>query len=884
MSDPSPIRNGFLKNVTEIIEANITNEQFGVSELASEMGMSRSNLLRKIKKLTNQSASQFIREVRLSQGFDLLKETSFTVSEVSYKVGFGSTSYFIKCFREYYGFPPGETVKNTPESTTINSGNEAHTHQLVAIMFTDIQGYTALMQKDEEQAVAFRNRHREVFNSSTNKFKGKILQYYGDGTLSTFGSAIDAVRCGIELQLKFREEPRIPVRIGIHSGDIIFTDDDIIGDGVNVASRIESLAAAQSVLISEKVYDEVKNQSSIQTSSLGTFELKNVGKPMEIFAISNPGLIVPQRDQMEGKLKSKIQQDKKEARTNTRKSGILWVLIPLIVMLAGYAIYSSGLFESKPEKLSEAEILSKKKSVAVLPFINDSNDSTNVYIINGVMESILNNLQKIKDLRVISRTSVEKYRNNPKIISEIARELNVRYFVEGSGQKIGNQILLHVQLIDANTDKHLWAGQYEREAKDIFKLQSDVAKHIAGEIEVYVTPEVEQLIDKVPTENLVAYDHFLKGLDLFYSGKAENLPESIVNYKKAIEEDEKFARAYAGVAISYYFLDYGHPQKQYTELINEYADKALLHDPQLAQSLIAKALYYMQTNENEKALPFLENALSYNPNSSVVLNILAEFYTSYSPNTEKYLKYALKGIQLDIAANDSLATSYIYLHVSNALVQSGFVDEALTYINKSISFSPENLYSAYVKAFILLAKNGDFEQTKIQLLKTFQRDTTRLDILQEIGKICYFMRDYESAWTYYEKFDLAREAYDLDIYRSENAKIAVVLSKIGKAEASEKFFDSFKEYADYDQSVYKSLSLSVYYANHGEIDMAIEQLRIFSQQDNYHYWTVMLLDKDPLIDPIKDHPEFKELLKKITDKFWDKHKETKEKLINEDLI
>ena len=180
--------------------------------------------------------------------------------------------------------------------------------QLAAIMFTDIEGYTALMQQDETQAIRLRDVHRKIFNSTTQKHGGKILQYYGDGTLSIFNSAIAAVECGIEMQLAFRaaghqnaNKTGIPVRIGIHSGDIIYSAEDIIGDSVNVASRIESLATVGSVFISEKIFDEIKNQVTIETRSMGWFALKNVEKPMEVFAIANHGLVVPDPKQIEGK-------------------------------------------------------------------------------------------------------------------------------------------------------------------------------------------------------------------------------------------------------------------------------------------------------------------------------------------------------------------------------------------------------------------------------------------------------------------------------------------------------------------------------------------------------------------------------------------------------
>ena len=167
------------------------------------------------------------------------------------------------------------------------------TRQLAAIMFTDIAGYTALMQQHEKKAIETREKHRRIFNSSTQKYDGRILQYYGDGTLSIFNSAIAAVKCAIEMQKAFLKEPAIPVRIGIHSGDIIVSDEEIIGDSVNIASRIESLAVPGSIFISDKVHDEIKNQESIRSNRLKTVKLKNVERPVELYAISNAGLVVP---------------------------------------------------------------------------------------------------------------------------------------------------------------------------------------------------------------------------------------------------------------------------------------------------------------------------------------------------------------------------------------------------------------------------------------------------------------------------------------------------------------------------------------------------------------------------------------------------------------
>lgn len=684
MLSTSNISSEFIEKAEAIIQENISNEAFGVSELADAMNLSRSNLFRKIKKDTQLSASVFIRQVRLKKGMELLKQRKFTVSEISYQVGFGNTSYFIKCFREYYGFPPGEVGK----------------------------------QKGAD--------------------KNEDIQF--------------------------------------------------------------------SVLKEYKWY--------------------------------------------------------------------IWVTVVLIVLAGAVVLLrKENSLPANPEK-----------SIAVLPFKNESSDSLNLYFVNGLMETTLNNLQKMGDLRVISRTSVEKYRNTTMSVPEIAGELNVSYLVEGSGQKVGNKVMLHIQLIEASGDQPVWVEQYSREVGDVFALQNEVARKIADAIEAVVTPAELKQIEKIPTENLLAYDYYLQALDLYYSRTTEGLKKAILLFEKAIENDEQFALAYANVAISYYFLDVNQKQKQYTERINNFADKALLYDPKSAESLIAKALYYMQTEEYRLALPHLEKALEYNPNSSAVVQMLGDLYARVIPNTGKYLEYALKGIQLDIASNDSITRSYIYLHLSNALIQSGFVDESFTYINKSLDYNPANYYSPLLKVFILFAKEGNLEQTKELLIKEWNKDTTRLDILQEVAKFYYYQEDFDSAYYYYEKFVRARENNNLDIYPQEDAKISLVYKKMGFEEDAKRFFNAYAEYCKKDQSIYKSASMAVKYAYEGKSEEAIGQLKVFATQDNYQYWILIFFDKDPILEPLKKHPEYNRIIKKINDRFWEKQHNLKRLLRDKGLI
>jgi TolB-like protein/AraC-like DNA-binding protein/Tfp pilus assembly protein PilF len=783
------MENDFLNKITGIIEENLSDERFGVSELANKIGMSRSNLLRKVKKLNGQSVSQFIRKVRLENAMEMLRENDQTVSEVSYEVGFGSTSYFIKCFHDQYGYPPGEvSKKNLEENENVEAG------------------------KDSNESVAGLSQTAKFWKELKRRKVIKVIIVYASMSFVV-----------LEL-LSILIEP-------------LFLPDWVM------TLVIVLLALGFPIVI--------------------VFSW--------IFDITPSGIEVTQSLNQDGNEPNEADNRKK----SFLYAALIGVLLVVVVMLAYPKVFKSDEASLNPDL---------EKSIAVLPFKNDSNDATNVYIVNGLMESVLNNLQKIEDLRVISRTSVEKFRNNTKTIPEIAKELDVSYFVEGSGQKIGEDILLNIQLIEASTDKHLWAQQYKRKATDIFDLQKEVAKNIATKIEAIITPEEAARINKKPTDNLEAYDYFLKAQDLFFLGNRDGLEAAIPLFKKAIEYDTKFSRAYANIAISYYYLDVFLAEKQNATLINEYADKALLYDSKSAPSLIAKALYHMNNSEYLEALPYLEKALEYNPNSAEVIRFLSEFYRGYMPDTQKYLEYALKGVQLDIASNDSIQSSYIYLHLSNAFIQSGFVEEAEKHINKSLAYNPENIFSEYVKAYIMYAKNEDLAQIRDLLVTTLAKDTARLDVLQEVAKIYYYERDYQNAYKYYKKFTNIKESQQLDIYPSEDAKIAVVFANVGLEAESDRYFDTYLNYANNDKSIYKNLSLAMYYAYKGNTEKTLEQMKLFARQDNYMYWTILFLKIDPLIDPIKDNPEFQLLLQEIETKFWKDHQRIKGSLEEKGLL
>jgi tetratricopeptide (TPR) repeat protein len=362
------------------------------------------------------------------------------------------------------------------------------------------------------------------------------------------------------------------------------------------------------------------------------------------------------------------------------------------------------------------------------------------------------------------------------------------------------------------------------------------------------------------------------------------LEKAIIYFEKAIEQDPKFARAYAAVAITYYYLDESREEKKYGEQINYYADKALLFDDKLPQSLIAKALFYMHNKEYELAVSYFEKALEYNPNNDLVFVFLLDLYVNRLPNTAKYLEYALKGIDIDVASYDSITASFNYLHIGNAFIQSGFVKEAQQYIDKSLEYYPENFYSAYVRAFIMYAKNQDLERLNRQLIRVYQKDSSNLEVMQDVGKIYYLRRNYDFAYLYYKKFNEMREALKLDICRGENAKIAMVYSQTGFEQEASKLLDDYLDYANNDQTIYRYLSLAAYYSVKDEKETALENLGLFSQQENYFYWILLFTDIDPLMDNVKDLKEFKDITEDIRTKFRDYHKSIRASLEKEGLI
>ena len=547
--------------------------------------------------------------------------------------------------------------------------------QLAAIMFTDIVGYTALMQQNEEKAIQARDKHRRIFTTITEKTRERILQYYGDCTLSIFDSAIDAVKCGIEMQLGFREDPAIPVRIGIHTGDIIFSEEEIIGDGVNVASRIESLAVPGSVFISDKVYDEIKNQESIKTSILKTFKLKNVEKPIEVYAISNVGLIVPKPEDIEGKTDTEpfsLTEKREKHKSKIRKGSLLAIIITILIatLIIVYLKFGTNI-NSSPDNL--------KKSIAVLAFENMSGEPDQEYFSDGISEEILNALTKVDGLKVAGRTSAFSFKGKNEDIRKIGEKLDVKMVLEGSVRKAGNQVRITAQLINVEDGFHIWSETYDMEMEDIFAIQDEIAARIVEKLKLQVQKSFGK---EERTQNVEAYDLLLKGI-YFLNKDYEGTKKGMEYFQKAVELDPNYATAYAWIGDAYTnYAAYGFMSnaEAYSNARTAVQKATSLneHEPRAHKVLAYVHLYYDW--DWEAALSEYNKAIQYG------LDAPDHFITWYDMFINKDFEHAIS-VSEQILESDPLHIES-HWHLGLCYFMAGRYNEALVSFDNALELDP----------------------------------------------------------------------------------------------------------------------------------------------------------------------------------------------------
>ena len=669
------------------------------------------------------------------------------------------------------------------------SETSTYERRLVAIMFTDIVGYTAMMQKDEASAVEKIEHHRRILERLIQKHKGEILQYYGDGSLSIFPSAIEAVESAVEIQRELIKL-QIPLRIGIHLGDVKIKGEAIFGDGVNVASRIQSLGIAGSIIISDTIFNLIQNQSTIRAVALGSFSLKNVAQAKAIYALEDEFLSIPKIEQSP--------QEEIDVKKNSKWPALLAVLS--IVLLAAYLLTDLFIFGSGISSFSD-------KSVAVLPFDNLSNDPEQDYFSDGITEDIINHLAKVEALKVKSRTTTEQYKNPTKTIPVIGDELGVCYILEGSIRKIDNTVRIVAQLIDVKNDVHVWTETYDREMVEIFDIQSDIAIEIARVLEAKLTNEERQHIkggrrpDKRSSE-ITAYDYLLRARNIWREGNDEqDLVNALQLLEEAIKMDPEFARAYVlkGKILHFGMREFGVSTELWIDQALELANHAIGIDSTRADAFLLKgSILSDQDWDSEEALQAFAKAYDLEPGNPEVLQSLGILHIRKG-NYEKGASKIIKSIERAYSKKDpeyfyrwgniyqmidesekaeqlftkaiSLNPGWLapYLILGRSYRYQGRLDEAEEILNKALEIAPFDQQSIDAMGWVNM-QAGDLEGASgnWSLYDTIEQqytDTTQyLPFRHRLGYVFFLQGDTVLA------NKLVREQLDLDLERHQNLR------------------------------------------------------------------------------------------------------------------
>jgi TolB-like protein/AraC-like DNA-binding protein/tetratricopeptide (TPR) repeat protein len=690
----------FLEQVNATIENHLSDENFGVVELADKLGISRWQLHRRLKDISGQSPSQMIREVRLKKAFDLLQNNAANVSEVSYQVGFGSPTYFNTCFRNFFGYPPGKVKR-------------------------------------------------------------------------------------------------------------IKSPDPVIKHSIS------------------------------------------------------------------------------------RK----YIFVSLIIAIVIVSLLVTNIIVSK-NNTESAEVKIKDKSIAVLPFKCLSADTEKQYLADGVMEAILLNLSKIEDLRVIDRTSVEQYRETEKTSTIICQELDVKFLLEGSFQKYGDQARLILQLIEPGKEDHVWAHNYDRNWADVFSVQSEVALDVARELQAVITPEEKSLLQKIPTINTTAYDYYSRGREehLKYQSDKKNIKalESAEKlYHRALAYDSAFAQAYTGLAWIYedkYFWK-TFLSENFLDTMLMLADRALSYDDQLAEAYVLRGDYYRFNGQKEQAINEYDEALRFNPNEWRAYWHKGDLY-----NYDDYVK-TLENFQKTASLNRGLLLPQIYKAIGAAYAESGFKELCIYYYKEALKLDDDS--SGYYGGLGALEEsNCNFNKAIEYYKKSLAIDSMEWGSSFRLGIVYGFLGQFEESLAYMKLYE---RAFMTPLIIPEIPKIPHphFIFRLGHAyhvngftEKADFIMNAGFEYYSrllklqrhYDQDLFIFRELSAMHAFMGNKDKAYENLRLLNTSQRFPLFMIKDVKNDPLLISLRGEPEFQQIIRDIEAKCQAEHERVRQWLEENDML
>jgi adenylate cyclase len=629
-------------------------------------------------------------------------------------------------------------------------------------MFTDMVGYTALTQTNESQAMQVLQRHNQLLRPYFPRYNGREVKAIGDSFLVEFASALDAAKCAIEIQTflhdynaSSKDEWKIKLRIGIHLGDVVHQGGDVFGDAVNIASRIEPIAGSEGICISEQVYDQVGNKLALPLVKLAPKALKNVKVPIDVYKVVMP-----------------------------------W----------------------ESEVAVPAEELDVRR-IAVLPFTNMSPDPNDEYFADGMTEELISSLSGIKELTVIARTSVMKYKTGTKGVDEIGRELHAGTLVEGSVRKAGNRIRVTVQVVNSSTEGHLWSQNYDRTLDDVFVVQSDIAQKVADSMKVKLVATERANIARAPTQSMPAYERYLRGMTIVNKGDVSASSDAIRHFEEAIKLDPGFSVAYAELGNLYVALagETIAPREAFAK----------------AEPLVAKALELDETSSDAHLAKG---------------NLALQYHLDYATAEREFRR--------SIELNPSNMLAHLWFANYHVIV-TGDYDEGLQEAETARGLDPLSMRPRYIVDNCYFLK-GDYEtciaNAKEEVALEPDKVSTHLFLT-----LCYFLAGMR---------ELAEKELEtslgLKIGRYERDFVAWHLAVQGKQDKAREVLREIE--ADKEKGYHSPTFMAGVYAALGEKDKAFALL----EQDFTDSPTTFLFRfRFPQANPLRDDPRFVTLVKKL---------------------
>jgi adenylate cyclase len=519
--------------------------------------------------------------------------------------------------------------------------------RLTAILCADVHGYSRLMGEDEEATVRTLSAHRKIIDRLIEQHHGKFVNSAGDSVLAEFASVVNAVKCAIEIQTALgaanaplSNERRMNFRIGVNLGDVIVDGEQIYGDGVNVAARLESLAQPGGINISGSVYEQIRNKLALNYEDLGAQRVKNIAEPVRVFRVlADAGATTTRRPQI---------VQRKYLRRGVFSIAGLATIVAIVVLVQHVSLRPPHTAASIPPAQGPDLALPDKPSIAVLPFANISGDHEQEYFSDGITDDLITDLSRLPGLFVIARSSSFTYKGKPARLQDVGRQLGVKYVLQGSVRKSGEQVRITVQLADATNGTELWAERYDRPLRDVFAVQDEIVQRIVKTLDLQLSLAKQGYIFSRSTDNLEAYDDFLRGMEYLLTFTTESNTKARQMFEKAIDLDPKYAMAYAALGENYYL--------GWAEAYNKEPDsiaralraeqQAVALDDSLSYPHSVLAYIYMVTGQYDQGITEAQRGIALDPNSASAYRALADVLNG-RVNPAAALAAVEKAIRLD---------------------------------------------------------------------------------------------------------------------------------------------------------------------------------------------------------------------------------------------